>query len=284
VSVTPLDGRRSCTRQTSLELQFVSGAADAALVALLHHRLAVAIVGIGVFATVGVFTFARPQYRAAGSGGKVLHFAEATPPSRGWTWNDPTPGFHFGEHHNDWNISLLKPREVPTEVGVLAASRIDQVTRPEVIYSKGNCIGVQPSSSPRRVLCAPHTPAVIIAQAPRPIPNQEPPGYNMFITGVVRSDVTRVTVRTRKSTFVDMRSGKRIVRQFPPQVVYDSKTPSWWGSFQASTFQPVRWDALVVVYGKHGKLASLRIRFTKPGETLYCASAIGTSCTTRSAK
>jgi hypothetical protein len=228
---------------------------------------------VALVATIGVFTFAKPQYRVHCDGcGKALQFDEATPPVNGWHYADATPGFHFGEHENLWNISLLLPREVPREAGVLASSRIAPHVRPGVLYWQRGCIGAQLATS-RTLLCSPRAAAVVIAQA---MPRAR--GWNMFLTGVVRGDVTRVTVHARGATEMVMRGATRTVKPFPPQVVYDAKTPGWWGTFTDSTFQPVPWDATVDVYGKHGLIATTRIRFAQPGDALYCASALRGVC------
>ena len=74
-------------------------------------------------ATLGVFTFAKPRYHPPGCGGcgKVLKFDDAVPPANGWRWTDATPGFHFGEHHDEWKMSRLLPSMVPAGAGVLEA-------------------------------------------------------------------------------------------------------------------------------------------------------------------
>jgi hypothetical protein len=231
------------------------------------------VVLVAVVATVGVFTFARPQFREPCHGcGQALHFDEAKPPANGWSYADATPGFHFGEHKDRWNVSLLLPREVPAGAGVLASSRIAMHVRPAVLYSKRGCIGVQLAAS-RTLLCRPRAAAVVIAQA---VPQTR--GWNMFLTGVVRGDVTRVTVHARGETETVMHGASRTERPLPAQVVYDARTPGWWGTFTDSTYQPVPWDVTVSVYGRHGLIATTRIRFERPGDAFYCASALRGVC------
>jgi hypothetical protein len=91
--------------------------------------------------------------------------------------------------------------------------------------------------------------------------------HDMFLIGVVRSDVTRVTVHSRGEA------------PLPPQVVYDKKTPGWWGSWEDSTYGTGdTWQATVKVYGKHGLIATTDVVFRKPGDAFYCASALRAVC------
>lgn len=242
---------------------------------LFPHRLAVAIVAVAVLATVGVFAFARPAYRAPNHGGETIVFKEAVPPSHGWRWDDPTPGFHLGEDGDKWNLYGLAPRDIPVGAGVLAAGRFSVHSRPAVIYAKDGCIGIRPSLGTSRVLCPPKSPVVLVADAVKPFGTKL---YPLDITGVARSDVTRVTVHLRAMTFVDDRSGTPVVRHEPPETVYSAKQPFWWGSFILSRSQPVPWDATVKVYGRRGLIVAQRIRFTHPGEAVYCPSATSVSC------
>jgi hypothetical protein len=220
---------------------------------VLRHRLAVVLVAVAAFATAGVFTFALPQYRA--DHGTELTFAEAVPPSHGWRWDDPTPGFHLGEDGDRWNISLLRASEIPAGVGVLASARMTERGRPELIYAKNGCIGVRPSAGATRLFCPPAGPAVVIAYAGRPLQGVHP----LFITGAVRGDVRRVVVQAQGSTFA-------------PQLVYDSSRPTWWDTFTDTTSPSSGWAATVTLYGRRGKLASLRVRLRRPGEAIYCVS------------
>lgn len=213
----------------------------------LQHRLAVLLVALAALATAGVFTFARPEYRA--NHGTELKFSEALPPSHGWRWDDPTPGFHLGEDGDRWNIFLLKPSEIPAGAGVLAAARMTQHGLPELIYAKDGCIGVRPTAGARRLFCPPTGPAVVIAYAGPTLPGG---GHPLFITGAVRADVTRVAVQG--------------------QAVYDASRSTWWGTFSDTTSPSAGWRETVTLYGKRGRLAALHVRLRRPGEAVYCVS------------
>ena len=245
---------------------------------VLQHRLAVALVAAAALVTAGVFTLARPEYRPPNRGGELVTFPEAVPPAHGWRWDDPTPGFHLGDDGGKWNIYGLEPRDIPEGAGVLTAGRFTLHGRPEVIYSKNGCIGFATTAGVRRLLCTPKSPVVLMAYAGKPYEERKGTLYPLSIIGVARSDVTRVTLHTRADTYVDVRSGTPVVRYEGPVAVYSAKQNLWWGAFESNRSQPVPWDATVNVFGEHRRLASLRIRFSHPGEAVYCPTATSVSC------
>lgn len=242
--------------------------------------VSLSVVLIAVVAVIGVFTFAKPRYHAPGCGGcgKVLTFDDAVPPVHGWQWTDATPGFHFGEHHDEWRVmSQVGPSDVPAGAGILVAST-DSPGHTEVVYWSDGCLGVRLRDGARTRLCDPKAAAVFVADA-RPMDHaQGGEGWSMFLTGVARSDVTRITVHARGATEVVMHGATRVVEPMRSQLAYDAKTPGWWGSWQVSTYQPVPWEATVKVYGKRGLLATTHVRFAKPGDALYCASPLRGVC------
>jgi hypothetical protein len=234
------------------------------------RALPLSVVLVALVATIGVFTFPRPQYHPPGCDGcgKTIRIDDAKPPVNGWRWADPTPGFHLGEHEDVWNMSLLKPREIPAGAGVLVASRTAFRGRPELLFvRRDGCLGVQFRHGAPARLCNLRAAAVVLADEPRP--------NALFITGVVRSDVTRVVVYAPRETYMDNRRHDHRVRRQPPRLVYDARTPGWWGTFEYSTS---RGPVFVAVYGKHGRIATRRIDLAEPGERLYCASALRGVC------
>ena len=244
--------------------------------ALLQHRLAVLIVAAALAATAGVFLFARPQYRPPHCDGcKQLHFS-APRPYHGWQWRDATPGFHFGEHHNEWRVdSRVAPNDIPAGAGVLKALT-DRPRRTEVFWHDGRCVGVTFADGARRRLCNLKTPFVFLAHAE---PQFQPGLWNMFIIGLARADVTKITELDRAGTYVDMTSGTRVVKPMSPQPLFDARTPPWWGAWEGGSGQPVPWDVTLKVYGKQDRLlATAHVTFTSPGERLYCASALRGVC------
>ncbi|MDQ2984248.1 MAG: hypothetical protein M3R70_10050 [Actinomycetota bacterium] len=255
---------------------------------VVQHRLALAIVVLAFAATAGVFSFARPQYRVAADGGKALVFPEAKAPAHGWTWAAGTPGFRFGQDHDTWNIAHLRPAELvaarrravaagvaPDSLRVLQVSRTRPEIRPQVLLAGRDdagrtCIGVQLHQRSASFTCPPRLDRavglVIAEAAPRHLQQS-----GMFLIGISRADVTRVTVASPGSTYVDARHAPAVRRPFGPQTVYERAPLSWWGTFVDSTSQPGRWHAHVVFYGAHGQLAALDVRFKHAGERFVLA-------------
>jgi hypothetical protein len=118
-----------------------------------------------------------------------------------------------------------------------------------VLYTQdGSCIGVQPHVGARVTFCDPHGFAILYAEA-------VPLAHNVFLMGITRSDVSRVTVNGR---LADVRAQNR-----------------WWGTFPDTLGT---WRATLAFFSKHGRLGTLRLDFTKPGERIYCASALRGAC------
>ena len=253
---------------------------------LAEHRLVVAIVAAAYAAAMAVYLFGRPQYAAAHA--QALVFPEAKAPDHGWTWADGTPGFRFGQDRNKWNISELRMADLaparraaaatgvdPQSVRVLQVLRTRPGVRPQVLLagsdsSGGTCIGVQLHAGPTSFTCAPELDravAVVVADAPP----QRGSSHSMFLMGVSRADVTRVTVTTPGSTYLDARHAKPLTRKVGAEVVYQRGPAGWWGTFLKSTAQPRRWHAHVVFYGRRGRLGAVDVRFAHAGEQTVLA-------------
>lgn len=238
--------------------------------------LSLTAVLVGVVATIGVFTFAKPQYTIRH--GTTVRVEGGKPPVNGWLFADPTPGFHLGEQHDVWNMSAVLPSDVPANAGIFAADRSAPGLRPNVLYWQRGCLVAQLTASRTR-LCNPHAAAVFIARTAPVFHDRNQVVHDMFLIGVVRSDVTRVVVHSPGAMQTVMVGSTRKPEPMPPQVVYDSRTPGWWGSWEDSTFQNRgTWSAVVEVYGKHGLIATTNVAFSKPGEAVYCASAFRAVC------
>jgi hypothetical protein len=253
---------------------------------LLRHRLAVAIVAVAILATTGVFLFARPQYRPPHSSMTNIPVPSyVTPAAHGWTWPHGLPGFRFGDDMRSTNIfgvnwatlSALRiaapaARVDPQSLRVLAAVRL-LPHQPSYLLVAGRgalgrtCIGAQAGSLAPRYVCpeqlARHV-AVVNVGAVTSFNGHWP----IYIGGVVSAAVTRVTVWTAGMTWTEIRGTKRIVHAQGPQVVFRRGYKTW-GTFESFDAQPVPWNARIDFYGAHGKLASLPLRFTRPGSYVY---------------
>jgi len=251
---------------------------------LLQHRLTALVLAVLVLGGAVLAASLRSHPAPAPAPAKTTAAAprasahsDTPAAAHGWRWDVASPGYHLGQNESRWNQFDLTRRDVPAGAGVLAATRTSQSARADLIYAQKGCVGVQLSRGPRRLLCPPRTPAVVVVDA-HMVPGQGKPFYGLFLIGVVRSDVTRVTIAVPGEKYVDATSGTRVIRQIPPQVVYEKNAPSPWGAFQLTTGQPGAWHAIVNVYGAHGKLATLQVRPAKAGDAAYCAGAAGSAC------
>ncbi len=253
---------------------------------LLQHRVAVAIVAIAISATAGIFLFARPQYRPPGSAMKRVPIpANVGPAAHAWVWRHGLPGFRMGADMRSGNIYGLEwtnlsglriaapaARVDPQSLRVLGAARLRPNEPPYLLVAgrdvRGRtCVGAQPGPAAPRFFCpmelAGHSAVVNVGVEPSY--NRQ---WSIYIDGVVSASVTRVTVTTAAMTWVDMRSGKRVVHPAGPQIVF-RRSDKTWGTFESYAGQPVPWNARVDFYGAYGKIASLPLRFTRPGSYVY---------------
>lgn len=86
---------------------------------LARHLLASGVVVAALAMTLGVFLFARPQYRPEHEG-LTIRIPDHRP-ADGWTWPDGVPGWKPGETIHDYNVSGVQPVEV--QLAQLAAAR-----------------------------------------------------------------------------------------------------------------------------------------------------------------
>jgi hypothetical protein len=251
-----------------------------------RHRAAVAIVAAALAVAAAAF-LARPQYRSPASS-KAIVFPEAKAPVHGWTWHDGTPGFRFGQDRNEWNISLLQPRELaasrraaaqagvaPQSLRVLQLLRSQPRVRPQVLLAGSDasgrtCIGVQMHAGPTSFVCPPQLDRAVGFVVAEAIPPRGR-GRGMFLMGVSRADVTRVTVATPGATYLDARATTSVARPVGTVTVYERRQASWWGAFVHTTLQPRRWHARVTFYGSRGRLAATDLRFRHAGEQAVAA-------------
>lgn len=263
-----------------------------------RYRLSLGIVALAVSATAGVFLFARPEYRGPGSG-DVKPLAYVSPASRGWTWPLGTPGFRLGRDESRWNMSGIHWRDLwglrlaarragvdPQSLRVIDAARLEPGPRERPFLLVGGrdssgrtCIGAQPGDGTPQMLCPAQLRGVaaVVLASPR---QAGPSGMRaIFVDGVVSAAVTRATITTTGATNVVVRAGRRDARPEGPVTVFDRASYGHtWGTITSYRSQPVQWSARIDLYGAHGKLASLRLRFAKPGAYVYCASALRASC------
>jgi hypothetical protein len=253
---------------------------------LAEHRLAAAIVATALAATAGFFLFARPQYRPPGGGHDAKPLSYVSPAERGWTWPHGLPGFRMGHDEDRWNMSAIHWLDLtglrldargagvdPQSLRVLDAARLRPRVKPYLLVAgrdaRGRtCIGAQPGPARPAFFCraqlAGHA-AVVIAAPQAPYDTS----WSVWVNGVVNASVKSVTIETVGVTWTDWRSGKPVVHPQEPLEIFHREGNRTWGTFTSYQSQPVPWNARLVIYGAHGKLATLPLRFTRPGASVY---------------
>ena len=250
----------------------------------LQHRLVVAIVGVALVATAGVFLFARPQYRQPGATKSIPIPSYVGGPVHGWTWKHGLPGYRFGRDEEFWNAArLLWADLAPARYGARAAgvdpqslrmltfpARTRPRTRPYLLVAGRDahgrtCVGAQLSRGPVEFYCPRRLAGSLAVLLVAPQPQWQDGLWSTYVMGVVQSRVTRVTVSAAADTYTDMRSGKAVVRPADPQLVWQQGWKSW-GSFDTYPGQPVPWKLRIDFYGAHGLLESLPLKFAAPVE------------------
>lgn len=252
---------------------------------LLRHRLAAAVVGLAVAATVAVLLLALPQSTAP-----KQSLTKSTVPSyvvradHGWTWAHGVPGFRFGHDESRWNYAKIQPADLatlrlaapaagvdPRSLRVLDAARVNGRAKPYLLVAGSDarsrtCIGAQPGSAPVRFLCAKQLAGHLAVVIAAPQPYYKGLGWAIHVSGVVSAAVTAVTITTAGTKMKDPRSGK--LRPAGPLILLQTGDRTW-GTFAAFRGQLVPWSAQVDFFGPHGKLGSLPLRFHGPGAYVY---------------
>jgi hypothetical protein len=245
-----------------------------------------AVLGLMAVATIGVFTFLKPQPPGYGKSSE-LKVPKSPPPDRGWTWAGGTPGWLPSEMSHDlrevdgnvWTTDLAPARAAaraagvdPSSIRVLRASRY--ATRGGLVAiaagsnaSGRTCLGFVLPSRPVSFTC-PQTQVgfVVVTTRPRDVLRPTWPTlksehlFPLFLDGIVRADVTRVVVSA---------SGTKTVFE---------RSQYFWGTFTDTpgdgylaghTPAENPWRARLDFYGAHGRLATLRIALDGPGYRLF---------------
>jgi hypothetical protein len=248
---------------------------------LARYRLSISIVLAAFAATGAVFAFARPEYHPP-NGGRQVSLAKFEAPAEGWTWEKGQPGFRFGDHEADWNISRLRPSELARASAAASRFGVDpQSVRPlhtqrlaphdllVLVSGSGRsgktCLGAVVPRGPVAFVCAPKLgPQVAFVT----VAAKSWPGFRrrhvfpLFVMGVARADVERVDLTAPG---------------FGTEPIY-AREGGWWGTFEASpgvpypTGAPVPkrpWRARLDFYGDGRRLlAQLRISLARPVEKL----------------
>jgi hypothetical protein len=230
---------------------------------LLRYRLSTSIVLGALAATAAVFVFARPQYRDPFPGEQFdLSYAKA--PVSGWRWSGGTPGFRFGHDEGAWNDARLRADDLagarvaarrsgvePDSLRVLSVTRARGGELFALLAGSGpsgrTCLGVVVPHAPAAFACRLDRQAAFVIGAPGPPDRtaKDGPLYPLYLLGVVRADVTRVTLD---------------LPGLMHSTIYSrSAFGYWWGSFGGPLELPSRWRGRLAFYGQRGLLASAAV-------------------------
>ena len=245
-----------------------------------------AVLGIVLVATVGVFTFAKPEPPGFGQSHE-LKVPKSPPADHGWTWSGGTPGWSPAEMSHDlheingnvWTTDLAGARAAargagvdPSSIRVLRSSRYAMRGGFVAIAagrdaSDHTCLAFVLPSRPASFVCPRRQVAFVVVTArARDVTRPTWPTlkaehlFPLFLDGIVRGDVTRVVVSG---------SGTQTVFQ---------RSQYFWGTFTDTPGDgylaghvPAKdpWRARLDFYGAHGRLASLRIALNSPGYRLF---------------
>ncbi|TMK72637.1 MAG: hypothetical protein E6G50_03530 [Actinobacteria bacterium] len=275
---------------------------------LVRHRFASGVVLVAIALVGSVFAFARPEYRQP-AGGRTSKGTGYPAPrdasgARGWTWGRGQPGFLPSTGHEDWNLSEVGEHELdgarfdarltaarPETVKLLAADRLGPRDL-ELLLSASDrhgatCIGAALPPSAAQFFCPSSTGmhrlgrqvAFVVVAARPPFDSRGRREFPYFVEGVARGDVVRVQWESPSIETVAARDGTTTLRERRfGQSAYDRKA-GWWGTF-GYTFTnaylhgvPAKpWRARLGFYGANGVLATLDVRFNRPGERLYAVT------------
>jgi hypothetical protein len=255
---------------------------------LFQHRLAAALIGAAVAATVGVFMFTLPQYNSHRPGlQKYVAPAYVVRAEHGWTWPNGLPGFRLGLDESRWNFARIRQADLatlrraapaagvdPQSLRVLDAARVTGRSKPYLLVAGGDargrtCLGAQAGPAPIQFFCAKQLEGHVAVVIAAPQPYYPRLGWAIHISGVVSADVTAVTLMTAGVMWKDMSSGKPVLRSQGPRILLQNGDQTF-GTFASFIGQPVPWNARLDFYGAHGKkLRSLPLRFHGPGAYVY---------------
>lgn len=113
-------------------------------------------------------------------------------------------------------MSAILPGDVPADAGIFVADRSAPGVRPNVLYWRSGCLVAQLTASRTR-LCNPRAATVFIARTAPVFHTRTGLVHDTFLIGVVRSDVTRVTVQSPGATQTVLDGSKRKTEPLPPQ-------------------------------------------------------------------
>jgi hypothetical protein len=238
---------------------------------ILRYPFSFAVLFVAFALTGTVFLFLRPEYHDPFPG-TTVDLSGYPPAAHGWTWQNGTPGFVVKTGREDWNVSRVRPGELPRGARLLNALReLDGVS---LLVARGRCIG---AALPSRVawFCPPQLDsdlAFVVVYPMRPYAGTHV--YSLNLLGVARADVKRIVV-------VNPAKLQRVHRDNSVTTRYAARRQTLtvrgnWGTWEESVADeyagapPARpWRVRLDFYGAHHRLlASQQLAFASAGTRL----------------
>jgi hypothetical protein len=227
------------------------------------------IVGAALVATAIVFTFFRPQFHPKGEGSLLkVDMSRYPSPSEGWTWPGGQPGFRFGVHEEEWNLSGVQGAELaparaaarrwgvaPESVRLIDAIRLGPHDLNMIVAGTNaadhTCIGFVTPDAPAEYFCPNRLRSVsallfLVKGTPSRFEGQTL--VPAFLMGIDRAEVKRLTV--------DQPFGWNQV----------GLHAMYWGSWELSFALDASNDAVVTAYLRDGRVRRAPVNLALPGD------------------
>jgi hypothetical protein len=249
---------------------------------LLRHPLPVAICSVAIAATVGVFVFARPEYRPVHQGTSIRlpdkRPAADAPGRAGWTWPDGVPVWEPGETIGDYPVSGMQAIEAQPAQLAAAHAGLD-AERVRVLVA----MHIRPGAGPLAIVAAPQldsSPQTVCLAALLPLAAQVEwrcPGasrpyadvararvlvglaatgrVSLYLVGVARGDVRRVVLH--------------LVGNGGPTNISLYERGTTWGQFSFAFDHASGAVPELRIYGDRGLVQVLRLDVRPDGQRVF---------------
>jgi hypothetical protein len=233
-----------------------------------RHWAPAALVGTALVVTAVVFVFFRPAYHPHGENSLLkVDMSRYPAAGEGWTWAGGQPGFRFGEHEEEWNLSAVHAAELaparaaarrwgvaPASVRLIDAIRIGPGDLNMIVAGTNaadhTCLGFVTPEAPVQYFCPDRlksTSALLLVVRGAPFEMDDQTIEPAWIMGIERSDV------------------ERIVADQPPDWNQQELSRMYWGAWELS-LGPSSQDAVVTVHLRDGRVRRAAVNPALPGD------------------
>jgi hypothetical protein len=226
------------------------------------------VVGAALAAIAVLFVFFRPEFHPKGEDSLLkVDMSRYPAASDGWTWARGQPGFRFGEHEEEWNLSEVQAAELaparaaarpwgvaPASVRLVDAIRLGPDDLSLIVAgtdaSDHPCLGFVMPNEPVEFFCSGR-----LADISAFLLVLRPSAYDgdaLFLEGIPNGDVTKVVVDAPP--------------EWPNATVFDRRAGggSYWGTFGVSLANAHAMD--VTVSRENAAPIHVRIAAALPGD------------------